>query len=56
MTDVNMPISRILSEMSITVKISGIKIWRIKFYLATKLIKLASKILGCPVIVEVNNG
>ena len=45
-SEINVPISEVLKNITLTVKITGLVNWKIQFWIATRLIKLAARILN----------
>ena len=49
---IDVPISKMVDGLHIDVKLTGVKIFRIRLFIAKQLIKLAAFILGCGIEIE----
>ena len=52
---INTPISEIVDGLHINIKLTGVKVFRIRLFIFKSLIKLAAFILGSSITVEVDD-
>lgn len=47
------PMSRLVRDLTVTVHIDGVKVWRTRLWLGTQVLKFAAFVMGCKVRMEV---
>ncbi len=52
MTDVRVPASRLMANVTMHVTVTGLTVFRVRMWLAFRLIALAARIAGCGLKVE----
>jgi len=51
-TEVNVPISKLMSDVTMNVNLTGVRTWRVRVWLGIQLLKLAGRIIGCGIHIE----
>lgn len=52
---VNLPISRVMKDVTVVVRVTGMTQWHARVWLGEQLLKLAATVMGCAVKVEFGN-
>ena len=50
--EIKMPIQKIMGCMILKISLTGLNIFKLRMYLGTRLIKLASIVMGCRVQID----
>jgi len=47
MATLNVPITSVVKNITLTVNVSGLRVWRWRVWLGLQLIQLAARVMGC---------
>lgn len=51
--DMNIPASSLNKHITMTVRVTGMRVWRVRWWLASHLMALAARVAGCGLTVDV---
>lgn len=51
--DMNVPMSDVMKQCTVNVRLTGVRVWRVRLWIGCKLIKLASLVMGCGIRMDV---
>lgn len=56
MATLQLPMSHVMKRTTLVVTLTGIRTWKVRLWLATHLMKLAARTLGCGFRVDYDRG
>jgi hypothetical protein len=54
-SEITVPIQNVTKDLTVTVRVTGMAVWRVRWWVASKLMLLAARIAGCGIKLDVEN-